>query len=672
MADLRTVKGCCPLDCQDTCSWVAHVSDDRVVRVEGAREHPITRGVLCAKVNDYPSRTYAPDRLVTPLRRSGPKGGGEFTPIPWSEAIDAIASNFSRIVDEFGAEALLPVNYLGSMGVVQRRALMRLFHALGASRFYGSICGAAGNVLEAEGHPRGFDPEEMSQSQCILLWGANLLTTSHHHWHFVEEARRRNGAMVICIDPRRTRTAEKCDRHIAIRPGTDRFFAAGVARVLFDENLVDHAFVGAVTADAADLRAEVDAWPPDRVAAVCGVEQGDVIETARAFGRARPATIRAGVAPQQTVFGEAFVLSLSALAMLGGHWRHPGGGLFIEASPVLHEGRAARPDLVPGAPRKLDLARLGETLTDPNLTPPIKGLMVFGTNPAVVQPDATRVRRGLAREDLFTVVVEHFLTDTARYADIVLPSTTQLEHFDIVGAWGHHYISVNNAAVPPVGEAKSHGEIMRLLASRMGLSHPALQETDEEIAASALPEGVDLEALKAAGWHKTFPPRPTFDASAPKLRIAGFTLGGGDGPGPGVLQLLTPKSHYFLNSSFANMPRHRRSMTRPTLEMHPADAQVRSLADGDRVAISNDRAVLHAHVHVTDAVRPGVVALPGKWWGEPGETGAVANLLTPSAWSPGGQPAYNDTYVFVSAATSIPVSPTVVPGDLAVNVPSST
>jgi anaerobic selenocysteine-containing dehydrogenase len=366
------------------------------------------------------------------------------------------------------------------------------------------------------------------------------------------------------------------------------------------------------------------------------------------------------------------VLSLSALALIGGHWRHPGGGLFIEASPILHEGRAARPDLIPGAPRKLDLARLGETLTDPNLAPPIKGLMVFGTNPAVVQPDATRVRRGLAREDLFTVVVEHFLTDTARYADIILPSTTQLEHFDIVGAWGHHYISVNNPAVQPVsvnypavqpvGEAKSHGEIMRLLASRMGLSHPALRETDEEIAASALPDGVDLEALKAGGWQKTYPPRPTFDGLAPKLRVSGFTLGGSDEPGPGMLQLLTPKSHYFLNSSFANMPRHRRSMIRPTLEIHPTDAEARSLADGDRVAISNDRAVLYAHVHVTDAVRPGVVVLPGKWWSEPAETAAVANLLTPSAWSPGGQPAYNDTYVLVSAATPVPVAPTIAAG----------
>jgi anaerobic selenocysteine-containing dehydrogenase len=401
------------------------------------------------------------------------------------------------------------------------------------------------------------------------------------------------------------------------------------------------------------------------VAEVCGVGPEDVVATARAFARAKPATIRSGIAPQQTVAGEAFVRSLSALAMLGGHWRFPGGGLFLEASPVLFEGRAARPDLMPASSRKLDLARLGETLTSDSLTPPIKGVMIWGTNPAVVQPDASRVRRGLAREDLFTVVVEHFLTDTARFADIVLPSTTQLEHFDIVGAWGHHYISVNNPAVPPVGETKSHGEIMRLLARRLGLTHPALAESDEQIAASALPDGVDLETLKADGWRKTYPSRPTFDAAPKKLRVSGFT-GGDTSLPPGMLQLLTPKSHFFLNSSFGNMERQRRAMGQPTLDMHVSDAAARGLRDGVRVAIANDRAVIYAQLKVTDAVRPGVVSLPGKWWGEPAETAAVANLLTPSTWSPGGQPAYNDTFVVVSEA----IEPSVV-APAAANLPAS-
>ena len=646
MTDERLIKGCCPHDCQDTCSWVAHVENDRVVRVEGARDHPFTRGSLCAKINDYQNRTYAPDRLLHPLRRTGPKGAGQFERITWDAAIELIADRFSSIMTEFGAEALMPLNYLGSMGVVQRRALMRLFHALGASQQSGSICGAAGNVIEAEGHPRGFDPELIAESRMVIVWGANLLTTSHHHWHFIEEARRRHGATVVCIDPRRTRTAERCDRHLAIRPGTDRLLAASMAHVMFAERLVDQEFAS-VAADLDALRQEVAAWTPAVAAEQCGVAAEDIVRLAREFAAARPATIRSGIAPQQTTGGEAFVRSLSALAILGGHWRHTGGGLFIETSPILFENRAARPDLAPPGTRRLDYARLGENLTSTTLAPPIKALMIFGTNPAVVQPDVGRVRAGLARDDLFTVVAEHFLTDTARYADVILPSTTQLEHFDIVGAWGHHYVSVNNPAIQPLGESKSHGEMMRLLAARLGLDHPALRESDEEIARSALPDDIELDALKAAGWQKTFPTRREFEPGT--LKLSGITDGVTTRP-TDLLQLITPKAHYFLNSSYVNLTRQRRQMGRPTLDMHPDDATTRGLSSGDRVVISNTQGKVTAWVEVGTTVRPGVVSLAGRWWGRPAEVSALTNLLTPSAWTPGGQPAYNDAYVDVVAA----------------------
>lgn len=641
------VKGCCPLDCQDSCAWEAQVTDGRVVRVQGAPDHPFTRGVLCAKVNDYQKRTYAPDRLLYPLRRTGPKGSGEFERITWAEALDSIASRFAEIIEVSGPEALMPLNYLGSMGVVQRRALMRLFHALGASQFHGSICGAAGNVLDVEGHPRGFDPETIVHSRFILLWGANLLTTSHHHWHFIKEARRLHGARIVCIDPRRTRTAKACDEHLSIRPGSDSVLAAGFAHVIFDEGLADLEFAGEVASDLEIFQEHVRAWPPERVATVCGVDAADVVRLAREFSKARPATIRCGIAPQQTVHGEAFVRSLSALAIVGGHWRLPGGGLFIEAYPVFHDLRATRPDLIPGSPRSLDMARLGEHLTNKDLDPPLEGLMIWGTNPAVVQPDAGRVRQGLARQDLFTVVLEHFLTDTARYADIVLPSTTQLEHFDVQGAWGHHYISVNNPAIEPLGETKSHGEVMRLLARRMGLTHAALQESDEEIAASALPSDVALEALKTKGWHKSSPDPPTFAAVLGKLQLTTETPEPIRPPAPGMLQLLTPKSHYFLNSSFGNMPRQRKAMKRPTLEMHAMDARERGLESGQQVVVRNEQGALRVWLDVTNSIHPGVVSLPGKWWSFPEETSAAVNLLTPSAWSPGGQPAYNDTFVEV-------------------------
>jgi anaerobic selenocysteine-containing dehydrogenase len=647
MSTSNTVKGCCPLDCQDTCAWVAHVDDGRVTKVQGAAEHPITRGVLCAKVNDYQARTYAPDRLLHPLRRSGPKGSGNFERITWDEALDSIAERFTAIIDEHGPGALLPMFYLGSMGVVQRHAPMRLFNGLGACRLHGEVCGASMSALYAEGHPVGFDPEEMAQSRYIILWGINMLSTCHHHWQFIKEARERHGARVVCIDPRRTRTAAQCDEHIAIRPGSDAILAAGMAHVMLAEGLADLDFARATAADLDDFSGQVAAWTPERVAQACGIGAQTVVRLAREFAAARPAVLRAGVAPQQTVRGEAFVRSLSALAMLGGHWKHRGGGLFIFDAPAFDEFAAGRSDLAPGPQRSIDLSALGQALTD--IDPPIKGLMVWCMNPAVIQVDSGRVRRGLAREDLFTVVLEHFMTDTARYADIVLPATTQLEHFDVVGAWGHHYLTVNNPAIAPLGETKSHGEIMRLLAPRLGLDHAAFNESDEEIAAATLPDGLSLGDLKRDGWKKLSPPRPDPSQGPAVLRFAG------DDPTPlptGGLRLLTPKSHYFLNSSFANMPRQRKAQGAPVLEMHPDDAGCLGLENGQLVAISNQRGEVRANLQVSDTIVAGAVTLVGKWWSEPAETAALANMLTPSLWSAGGQPAYNDTFVSVEAVTA--------------------
>ncbi len=434
---------------------------------------------------------------------------------------------------------------MGSMGVVQVRAPMRLFHALGASRQAGAPCSVPAVAVEAEGLPFGFDPEEMAESRFILLWGVNMLTTCHHHWHFVQEARQRHGARVVCIDPIRTRTAQQCDEHVQLRPGSDAVFAAGMAQVMLEEGLADLEFARGACADFGDLARELAPWTPDRVAEVCGVAAETVVRLAREFAAARPAAIRAGVGPQQTAQGEAFVRGLHTLAILGGHWQRRGGGIVAIAFPDMNDEYAERPDLIPTGqnPRQLDMARLGETLTDPNLDPAVMGLMIWGTNPAVIQPDASRVRRGLAREDLFTVVIEHFMTDTARYADIVLPSTTQLEHFDVLGAWGHQYITINQPAVAPVGESRSHGEIMRTLAQAMGLDHPALRESDEEVAASALPAGLDMATLKQTGWVKIDKPRSQLDGAG--LRLARGVPLPPDRPAVGMLQLLTPKAHYF-------------------------------------------------------------------------------------------------------------------------------
>lgn len=645
------IRGCCPLDCQDTCAWVATVQDGRVTQVAGVADHPVTQGVLCAKMRDYQTRTYAPDRLLHPLRRVGPKGAGQFERISWDTALDTIAERFAAVIARHGAEAIMPLNYLGSMGILQRRALMRLFHALGASAIHGEVCGRAGQSITEAGHPFGFDPEEIADSRLILLWGANILTTAHHHWRFILAARQRHGAEVVVIDPRRTRTARQADLHLPIRPGTDVILAASLGHVMLAEGLVDRAQAAQSAMDLDAYAAEVAPWTPARAAEVCGLDAAEIVALARKLGAARPAVIRSGIGPQQTITGEAYMRALSALAILGGHWRHRGGGLFVETYPNLDDAAAERAELAPAPRRSLDIARLGQVLTDPDLAPPVKALMVWGMNPAVIQPDVDTVRRGLAREDLFTVVLEHFMTDSARYADVVLPSTTQFEHFDVQGAWGHHYISLNEPAVPPLGEAKSHAEVMRLLAARMGLTHPALRESDAEIVAATLPADVSLSRLRKEGWVKASPPRPV--PANLSLRIGLDDLGE-DRPDRlpvGRLRLLTPKAHHFLNSTFANMPRHRAAQKQPTLQVHPQDAAASAVQDGTSVRVRGAQAEIEVLVEVSDAVRQGTVVLEGKWWQAPDAPGAVANRLAPARWTPSGQPVYNDIFVDILPMT---------------------
>jgi anaerobic selenocysteine-containing dehydrogenase len=419
-----------------------------------------------------------------------------------------------------------------------------------------------------------------------------------------------------------------------------------MANLMLKEDLADLDYARAVCADFHELVAQVSEWTPERASQASGVEAETIIRLAREFAKARPATIRAGVGPQQSRHGEHFLRAIHALAILGGHWRLRGGGAFTIAFPPLNEVGAEREDLIPAgtSPRRLDMARLGEILTDPSLDPPIKGLMIWCTNPVLVQPDANRVKQGLERKDLFTVVIEHFMTDTARYADLVLPSTTQLEHFDLLGAWGHSYVTINHPAIEPLGEAVSHGEIMRLLAAGLDLYGAPLRESDEEIAASALPANVNLDTLKAAGWIKT-------EFRRPRLEGAGVRLASGiPEPAkaePGMLQLLTPKAHFFLNSSFVNQPRNHLSQGQPRLDMAPIDAAGRGLRDGEFVLIRNRLGLIGAELRITDAVPPGTVSLVGKWWGASRELSAAANLLCASVHSPAGQPAYNDIFVEV-------------------------
>ena len=642
------VKGCCPLDCQDSCAWVAHVEAGKVARIEGARDHTITRGVLCAKVKDYEGLVTAPGRLLKPLKRSGPKGGGQYEPISWDQALDEIAERFTAIIAVHGAEALMPFSYLGTQGVVQRLAPMRLFHALGASRATGGVCAVSAAALMAEGHPIGVDPEETPEAKLVLIWGQNVLSTCHHQWHFIAEARK-NGARVIAIDPCATRTTKQCDLHLAPRPGTDPILAAALGRHLLETRRADLELTALWVEDLEAYAQAVAPWTFERAAEATGLSVAEIAALAEDFATAKPALIRAGIAPQQALNGEAFVRGLSALAILGGHWRHTGGGLSILSMPQLNEARAARPDLCPGNPRSLDIARLGEHLESAD--PPVMGLMVWSANPALTNIDGPRVRRGLMREDLFTVAADHFLTDTARFADIVLPATTQFEHFDIQGAWGHHYVMANTPAIAPNGESRSSGDIMRGLARRLGLDHPALRESDEEIAASALPEGWSLADLAAQGWRKSPTPRPAIAAMAKRLKISGGAITAPIRQPTEYLQLLSPKSHYFLNSTFANMQRHQHQQGQPVITIHHRDAEERGLEAGMRVAVRNGAEELRLILAVSNAVRPGVATLEGKWWDGDKADAVPMNRLSPSRWSPAGQPAYNEVFVTVTAAS---------------------
>ncbi len=653
---ITQVKGCCPLDCQDACAWIAEVEDGRVTKVLGSKEHPFTRGVLCAKVKDYQAKTYAPDRLLHPLRRTGQKGDAAFEQISWEAAIDEIADRFGAIITDHGAEALMPLHDMGSAGVLQRRSLMRLFNHLGASQLHGSLCSQSAIALIGEGYAMSFDPESMAESELILLWGTNLLSTAHHHWQPCAEAQKKRGAKVIAIDPRRTRTALKCDEHFPIRPGTDAFLAAGMAKILVDEGMADLDYAHAAASGVEAYLAEIADWTPERVAEVTGIPAADVIRLARLYGRAKPGTLRAGVGPQQTIDGELYVKSLSALAIISGHWRLPGGGFFLFASPTLDDTAAERPDLLPRETRSLDRARLGEILTSETLDPQVKGLMIWGHNPLVNQIDVETVKRGLSREDLFTVVIDHFVTDSARHADIVLPSTTQLEHFDVQGSWGQQYVTMNQPAVAPLGEAKPHTEILRLLAQRMGLSEPALLEDDEAIGRSSLPQEFDWQALTEQGWLKAPAPAEPPAGAGPKLPLAcglpGLQTHRLPGAVPdGTFRLLTAKGHYLVNSTFANMPRQGEQQGTPALEMHPADAERLGLADDDRVSASNQQGEIVLRLRVTDGVVPGTLVIEGKrWWSGPAGENAVTNRLAPPRWSATGQPAFNDTFVEVRRA----------------------
>ena len=666
------------------------VENGRAVRVAGDPDHPVTQGFLCAKVNRYVERTYHEDRLRVPMRRVGPKGSGKFEPISWGDALDEIASRLGAIATSAdGPEAILPYSYAGTMGLVQGSSMdRRFFHLLGASKLDRTICSMAGTVgmRMTVGANIGADGEGVPESDLILLWGTNTLTANPHLWPFILKARER-GAPIICIDPIRTRTAMQCDEWLPIRPGTDAALALGMMHVIFARGIEDRDYLERYTLGHEALRVRAAEWTPSRTAATTGLAEAAIISLAERFGQARAAFIRVNYGLQRHAGGGMAVRTIACLPALAGHWRRAGGGIQLSTSANFQFNRAAleRADLGPPV-RTINMIRLGEALTLPDGGvggPPVKALVVYNSNPAAVAPDRNAVLRGLARDDLFTVVLEHFQTDTADWADIVLPATTQLEHWDIHFAYGHHYVTLNRPAIDPVGEAKPNSEIFRRLAARMGMTDAVMQDDDVSLIRQALAsqspklEGVTLDGLLEHGWMRLNLPTPYlpyaeggFATPSGKCELHSERIAAlGFDPLPTYippyesierdpalvarypLTLISSPAHTFLNTTFVNIPSLRRQTKEPEVLLHPADAERRAIAAGAMVTVRNDRGAFLAIARVEPTIREGVVWAPSIWWGKLAADGANANQTTSQRETDLGHgPVFYDNQVEVETA----------------------
>ena len=683
------VRGACPHDCPDACATLVTVEGGRATRIQGDPDHPFTQGFLCAKVNRYLERTYHKDRLLTPLRRVGPKGRGEFEPASWDEALGDISERLNAIrASADGPQAILPYSYAGTMGLVQGESMdRRFFSLLGASKLDRTICSTAGAVgmQMTLGANAGADGEGMPWSDLVLLWGTNTLTANPHLWPFVRKAKE-NGARVIAIDPIRTRTADQCDEWIGIRPGTDAALALAMMYVIFEEGLEDADYLARYTLGEAGLRERARQYSPERVAPITGIPAETITALARRYGTAKAAFLRINYGLQRHGGGGMAVRTIACLPAVTGHWRRAGGGIQLStgANFKFNKDALQRPDLA-GDVRMINMIRLGEALGAPDAGvggPPVKALIVYNSNPAAVAPDRNAVTRGLAREDLFTVVLEHFQTDTADWADWVLPATTQLEHWDIHFSYGHLYVPLNRPAIEPLGEAKPNSEIFRLLAARMGITDACMRDDDLTLIRQALDsthhnmKGVTFETLMERGWVRLNVPTPYlpyaeggFPTPSGKCEFYSERMKAmGLDPLPAFtapyefpenvpelaarypLTLISSPRHEFLNSTFVNIDSLRKH-SEPEVLLHTHDAERRGIAEGMRVVIANDRGHFTARARTGDSVREGVVWAPSVWWTKLAADRANANDTTSQRETDLGHgPVFYDNLVDVTPA----------------------
>ena len=659
----RAFRAACPHDCPDTCAMRVTVQDDKVVKLYGDPDHPTTNGALCTKVSRYAERTEHAERVLRPLKRVGPKGAGEFVQVSWDEALDDIAARLSEIARR-DPEAIVPYSYAGTMGMVQGEGMAaRFFNKLGASRLDRTICSNAGGdaLLATYGGKVGMHIEHFAESRLIVIWGSNSITSNLHFWPLALAAKR-TGATLVCIDPRRTETAEKCHVHLALMPGSDGALALAVMHELIVNDWLDHDYIARHVEGWDGLRERALQWPPERAAVECGLTVDQIRDFARLYGTTKPAGIRLNYGMQRVRGGGNAARLVALLPCLTGAWRHRAGGMLLSASGWLKDFRTPgfdHPELLAGRnPRTVNMTTIGddlhrqsgETMPDGRaFGPRIEALIVYNSNPVAVAPESAKVAAGFAREDLFTVVLEQFRTDTADYADYLLPATTQLEHWDIHCSYGHTDVLLNRPAVAPRGEARSNAWVFRELAKRMGFTEPCFSDSDETLCRTAFAEGsIDYAELTAQGFSSLKLPEAPFAEGGfptPSGRCEFFSerlqAMGVDGLPDHVpnwepagsstefpLAMISPPARNFLNSTFVNVTSLRAIEVEPLLEIHEADAAARGIEDGATVRVFNKRGEHRCRAEISRRARQGVVHGMGIWWRKLGMDGTNVNELT--------------------------------------------
>lgn len=667
---IRIVNGACPHDCPDTCALRVTVEDGRVTKVQGNPEHPSTHGALCTKVSRYAERTYHAERVLHPLKRVSAKTEApRFERVSWDEALADIAARLKAIAAR-DPQAIQPYSYAGTMGLIQGEAMAgRFFNRLGAARLDRSICASAGAqaLNETYGHRRGMHLRFFAESRLILIWGSNSIASNLHFWTYANQAKRA-GAKLVCIDPRKTETADKCHQHIALLPGTDGALALGLMRELIVNDWLDHDYIARHVDGFEELKAKALAWTPEKTAEVCGISADEVRGLARDYATLTPAAIRLNYGMQRVRGGGNAVRLVALLPCLTGAWRHRAGGLLLSASgwvAPFKNPAIERPDLLAGRqPRMVNMSTIGDALLDETLQPRIEALIVYNSNPVAVAPESPKVVKGFQRSDLFTVVLEHFMTDTADLADYVLPATTQLEHLDVHGSYGHTDVLINHPAIAPLGEAKPNTQIFRELAAAMGFSDACFADSDEQLARQAFSDAIDFDALAAQGWQPLpVPDAPFADGGFPTANGRAQAAGADYVPpyesvasNPALaarypLAMISPPARNFLNSSFVNVKSLRDIEGEPLLEMHADDAAARGLADGTLVRVFNDRGSYHCKLSVSARARPGVVNGLGVWWRKLGPRGSNVNELTHQRLTDlGNAPCFYDCLVEVESS----------------------